>query len=92
MMLTPYIAKRRQPLTGQEYEAVCCRIGFAEFEVADFCGRLCIVTDSYRRHAFPGSNLHARVQIRFLDSDERISIPAGEWARKAKIPPLSVAA
>lgn len=70
------------------YKALAVRHGFNTYPVAVFEGRQCYVTEGYRtRINRRGYSYHNRVIVHFLDGEVR-SVPAGEWAKKAKNPPL----
>jgi hypothetical protein len=88
--MTTYVATRRNRLTGEEYHAVCYRLGFNEYEVSIVEGRPCIVTGSFRCRP-KGRALHTRYEVRFVDNGECRTIPAGRWAKIARIPSLTEA-
>ncbi len=68
------------------YEALAVQHGLNFYPVAVFEGRQCYVHNSYRVHGGKGRGYHDRVAVRFLDTGEHRSVPAGEWAKKAKNP------
>lgn len=68
------------------YEALSVRHGLNVYPVSVFEGRQCYVFGSFRCHGGKGRNYHNRLQVKFLDNCELRTIPAGEWAKKAKNP------
>jgi hypothetical protein len=68
------------------YEALAVRHGLNAYQVAVFEGRQCYTFNSFRCFGGKGRAYHNRMQVKFLDNGELRTVPAGEWAKKAKAP------
>ena len=66
------------------YEHLAARHGLNTYPIAMFEGRECYLFNSFRCFGGKGRGYHNRVQITFVDNGETRTMPAGEWAKKAR--------
>jgi hypothetical protein len=85
-MTEPFMHTFSKTPVSPAYEALAARHGLNTYQVAVFEGRQCYVFNSFRCFGGKGRGYHNRVQVKFLDNDEIRTMPAGEWAKRAKNP------
>jgi hypothetical protein len=83
-----FIHEFPKTLVSPANKALAVRHGFNAKQVFIFTGRQCYVLNGFRVSGRPGRYGHNRLTIKFIDNEQITTVPAGEWAKKAKTAPL----